>query len=80
MKKYLIGFKLPNGFILTIGYYPDTPSKNYRIYLNGTDIGYRFEYLGNASKHLLKTISEHQKIGINGHQMIYGTVETVPSR
>ena len=80
MKKYLIGFKLPNGFTLTIEYYPDTPSKNYRIYLNGQDIGYRYEYLGNASKQLLNTISEHQKRGITNHQLIYGTVETVPSR
>lgn len=51
MKKYLVAIK-SGGACASIAYYADTPAKNYRIYYNGSDIGLRYEYIGNAARHL----------------------------
>ena len=61
MKKYLYCSRLPNGQTLHIGFYPDTASKNYRIYGNGSDLGVRYEYLGNAERALKRIISAQIK-------------------
>lgn len=57
MKRYLAEIRSGRGAIVHIAYYSDTPNKNYRIYLNGTDIGKRYEKIGNASRYL-KTLSQ----------------------
>lgn len=51
MKKYLISIK-SGGACASVAYYADTPNKNYRVYYNGSDIGLRYEKIGNASRHL----------------------------
>lgn len=52
MKKYLAYIRHPRGAIASIGFYADTPSKNYRIYYCGSDTGVRYEHLGNAAREL----------------------------
>ena len=80
MKTYLLSVRLENGVVMHIGYYADTPCKNYRLYYCGSDCGYRFEYLGNASRALQSMAAAQVKNGITNHQFKYGTKTDVPWR
>lgn len=80
MKKYLLSITTPTGAIISIGYYCDTPSKNYRIYMNGSDMGSRFEYLGNAARELERVLKSHRAHGVTAHILKYGTKNDVIRR
>jgi hypothetical protein len=80
MKKYLISVRSWRGMIAHIGYYTDTPCKNYRIYYNGSDTGERFEYLGNAARHLEKLAAAWERGGARLLVKDYGTAAKVPRR
>lgn len=80
MKKYLTAIKNTHGTFAHIAYYADTPDKNYRVYYCGSDIGVRFEYLGNASRYLEKMAGDWQKFD---HVIIfkeYATKTEIPRR
>ena len=80
MKKYLTTIKNTHNAIANIAYYTDTPNKNYRIYYCGADVGARFEYLGNAARHLEKMADNWRKIE---HVIIfkkYTTKSEIPRR
>lgn len=55
-KKYITGIKYTGSggryLSLYVDYYPDTPNKNLRIYYLGSDMGQRYEYLGNAAREI----------------------------
>lgn len=51
-KTYLVMIGVARRAWAHVGYYPDTPNRNLRIYYCGSDTGDRFEYLGNAAKAL----------------------------
>ena len=73
MKTYLSTIKSTHGTIANIAYYADTPNKNYRIYYCGSDIGERFEYLGNAARYLEQMADNWQKFN---HVIIFKTYTT----
>ena len=80
MKTYLSTIKSTHGTIANIAYYADTPNKNYRIYYCGSDIGERFEYLGNAARYLEQMADNWQKFD---HVIIlkkYTTKNEIPRR
>jgi hypothetical protein len=78
MKKYLVSIQTPRGAIASIGYYADTPSKNYRIYYCGSDTGDRYEYIGNAARSLEKLAGTWRENGIMGIVKKYATVGEIP--
>lgn len=83
MKKshlYLIAFTRPGGATVNIGFYADTPSKNYRIYADGSDLGLRYEYLGNAEKALLTILNSQREHGVRDQITTYGTRDAIPRR
>jgi len=79
MKKYLIRIETGNidKIILQAGFYCDTPCANIRIYHNGSDIGYRYEYLGNAARLLEWHAREWEKLGLTVTRE-YGTKKDLP--
>lgn len=80
MKKYLYLIQSKNGSVINIAFYPDTPNKNYRIYLNGSDTGYRYEYLGNASRELKRILLAWDKNGVAYNRIEYATKKEIPIR
>lgn len=78
MKKYLTGIQSGGGSCATIGYYTDTPNKNYRIYYCGSDTGERFEYIGNAARYLEKLAETWNKNGVTGIKKQYSTADKIP--
>ena len=78
-KEYLLKITSVRGCVISIGYYPDTPDKNYRIYNNGGDVGYRFERIGNASRKMHDIARAWAKNGID-YVAGYGFAEEVPVR
>jgi hypothetical protein len=76
----IIGIKSPRGVTVTIGYYPDTPNKNYRIYYCGSDTGERYEYPGNASRRLQRYAHDWTHHGITDITLISGSVSDIPRR
>ena len=79
MKEYLISIKSGSA-CASIAYYADTPCKNYRIYYNGSDIGLRYEKIGNASRHLARVALVWMINGITELQREFGTVDAIPRR
>ncbi len=79
MKKYLQAIKT-GGAVAHIAYYADTPNKNYRIYYNGIDSGIRYEYLGNASRHLKRVAMVWRINGFPVTVHIYETRDEIPRR
>lgn len=79
-KKYLISIKTPRGACASIGYYADTPEKNYRVYYCGSDTGERFEYIGNAARYLEKLAQEWSKNGIANIEFYHGARDDIPRR
>ena len=65
---------------ISIAFYADTPTKNYRIYYCGRDTGRRYEYLGAAERELIKIVQEQGKNGITGHIYNYCTRDEIPRR
>lgn len=80
MKKYLVLLETPRGVVCNIGYYADTPNKNYRVYYCGSDTGRRFEYLGNAARYLEKLMQAWKNNGITGIKKRYAAREDIPRR
>lgn len=78
MKKYLTSIKSGCGSCAAIGYYTDTPDKNYRIYYCGSDTGERFEYIGNAARYLEKLAETWNKNGVTGITKQYSTADKIP--
>lgn len=80
-KQYLLSItgKRPDGKSITFsaGFYCDTPNKNIRLYYDGSDAGYRYEYLGNASRHLEDTARGWAEYGVSVTRK-YGTKEEMP--
>jgi hypothetical protein len=79
-KYYLIGIESPRGTTVTIGYYPNTPDRNWRIYYCGSDTGARYQHLGNASRRLHRYIQDWTNHGITDIHATYGTASTVQHR
>lgn len=79
-KQYLAEIRSGRGAVVHIAYYRDTPAKNYRIYFNGADIGLRYEYLGNAARHLEYIISQWNKNGQYNIRKIYRYKDNIPQR
>ncbi len=77
-KTYLIGIK-SGSTAAHIGYYADTPDRNYRIYYCGSDTGERFKYIGYAAKHLMKLAEQWECLGFRV-TYTYGTRDDVPRR
>lgn len=80
MKKYLSHITHNNGATAFIAYYADTPNKNYRIYYCGSDTGERFEYLGNASKHLRNIAKLWRANGAGNIIYKYSERDEIPQR
>ena len=78
MKEYTIAIKSPRGATVNIGWYPDTPNKNYRIYYCGSDTGLRYERLGNASKRIERYANDWKKHGITNITRQFGTSQDIP--
>ncbi len=81
MKKYLYKITSPRGVCVSIAYYADTPSKNYRVYYCGSDTGARYEKLGNASRRLKRYVDDWEKYGgVYDIKKDFATVEQIPRR
>lgn len=80
MKRYLIEIKSPRGTVCNIGYYADTPNKNYRVYYCGSDTGLRYERIGNAARHLNRMAGWWSFHGVTGIECRYGTIDEIPRR
>lgn len=80
MKEYIIAIKSPRGTTVSIGWYPDTPNKNYRIYYCGVDTGERYDRLGNASRRLHRYVRDWTAHGVKGITAIYGNAADIPIR
>ena len=80
MKKYLSSIRTPYGAIMSIGYYADTPNKNYRIYYCGSDTGDRFDRLGNAARALGNMVKIWKNNGITEIIKSYATKNEIPRR
>jgi hypothetical protein len=78
MKKYLIQISAPGGVIAAIGFYADTPGKNYRIYYCGSDTGARFERLGNAAHALEKLAAAWENNNVPQIKKTFGTLDDIP--
>lgn len=79
MKKYLCAISA--GTVSAhVAYYADTPNKNYRIYYNGHDSGIRYEYLGNASRHLEQVTTVWRYNGAVAIDRKYATAADIPRR
>jgi hypothetical protein len=79
MKKYLVSISA-RGACSSIAFYTDTPTKNYRVYYNGSDSGLRFERLGNASRHLERLAQYWQYNGIAAIKREYAAKNEIPRR
>ena len=80
-KKYLSAITSPRGVCVSIGYYADTSSKNYRIYYCGSDTGARYEKLGNASRCLKRYCDDWEKYGgVYDIKKDFATVKQIPRR
>lgn len=80
MQKYLVHIQIPGGAWCAVGYYADTPDKNYRIYYCGSDTGKRFERIGNAARYLASLAAAWEERGINGISKQYKTPGEIPQR
>ena len=80
MKKYLANIRTPHGASVSIGYYADTPNKNYRLYYCGSDTGDRFEYIGNAARALETLAEKWRENGITEIIKSYATKKEIPRR
>ena len=76
---YAAEVKTESGAVLSVGFYKDTPNKNYRIYYNGSDTGRRYERLGNAAREIKRVAIEQNKNGIK-NKVIYKTRAEIPTR
>lgn len=77
--KYAAEIKTDGGAVMSIGFHKDTPSKNYRIYYNGSDTGRRYEKLGNAAREIKRVAIEQNRNGIK-NKVIYKTRAEIPTR
>ena len=77
-KTYLVGIN-SGSTAAHIGYYADTPDRNYRIYYCGSDTGERFEYIGYAANYLRKLAEQWEGLGFRV-TYTYGTRDDVPHR
>lgn len=76
-KTYTLSIKHPGtGAVLSIGAYCDTPGKPFRIYLDGSDIGRRYERLGNAAR----CLDDIARTMWHSDEITKGTVNDVPTR
>ena len=80
MKKYLISIDSGCGAALYIGYYADTPNKNYRIYYCGSDSGRRYEKIGNAARYVETIAAAWARNGHTNTRRTYGTKNDIPRR
>ena len=78
-KEYLLAITTASGADFRIGYYPDTPDKNYRLYYNGSDTGDRYDRVGNASRAVLRLAENWRRIGLSFTET-HGCVDDVPHR
>ena len=78
MKKYLTSITSPRGVIVSVAYYADTPTKNYRVYYCGSDTGQRYENIGNASRRLENYISSWARHGVTDIKRHYQTRDEIP--
>lgn len=78
MKKYLVSIE--SRAYAHIGYYADTPNKNYRIYYCGSDTGARYERIGNASRALERLAGAWQGNGSADVKKHYATKNEIPRR
>lgn len=76
---YAAECRTDSGAILSIGFYKDTPNKNYRIYYDGSDTGKRYERLGNAAREIKRVAIEQRKNGVK-NTVIYKTRSEIPTR
>jgi hypothetical protein len=79
MKKYLTSIK-SGGACASIAFYADTPAKNYRVYYNGSDIGLRYEYIGNAARHLERVALLWLSNGAHDIRREYTPRDQIPRR
>ena len=80
-KKYLSTIISPRGVCVSIAYYADTPSKNYRIYYCGSDTGARYEKIGNAARRLERYAQGWKKYGnVQNVKKTFSTVDEIPRR
>lgn len=80
MKKYLTSITSPRGVTVSVAYYTDTPTKNYRVYYCGSDTGQRYEKIGNASRCIEKYISSWARHGVTDIKRQYQTRDEIPRR
>lgn len=80
MKKYLVCIDHQRGARVSIGFYTDTPTKNYRVYYCGSDTGARFAYIGNAARYLEKMREIWTRDGAPPVLQIYSTKNEIPRR
>lgn len=79
MKKYLLQIDSGHGAALRIAFYADTPSKNYRVYYNGSDTGRRYDRIGNAARYLDGIAQRWTQNGATVTR-VYGMADSVPHR
>jgi hypothetical protein len=80
-KKYLAKITSPRGVCVSIAYYADTPSKNYRVYYCGSDTGARYENLGNAARRLERYAEDWRKYGnVTDIKKEFSTADEIPRR
>jgi hypothetical protein len=79
MKECTIAIQSPRGVTVSIGFYPDTPNKNFRIYYCGSDTGLRYERLGNAAKRIEQYARDWAAHGVSWTAK-RGTAKDVPTR
>lgn len=79
-KRYIIAISSPRGVTVNIGWYPDTPDKNYRIHYCGSDTGLRYERLGNAARRIERYAADWTRHGVTNITRHLGTAQDIPKR
>ena len=79
MKKYLQSIKSARGVCVSVAYYADTPTQNYRVYYCGSDTGARYNRFGNAARRLEQYAESWTRHGVT-FKKTYTTRDEIPRR